>query len=185
MIGKKNVVFGFIFLTITASLGPYMVVNYETWNKTYADKQPIIGKLQQLKANDFELDLEPLAPEEIAKANTDGVLIINQLINAETEIDFIKGGPHAHGNLEAVLNIIVGIVLCFLGCSTKIKQAISWMFIVGTLMHSGLLIFERVFQMPWASTLLNTGIGPVLILLGLLLTGVMAALSLRGEIVRD
>jgi hypothetical protein len=185
MIGKKNIVFGFIFLVFTASLGPYMVVNYDTWTKTYVDKQGIIGPLQELKSNEFEKDLEPIDPAEHAKLNTNGILILNQLINAETEIDQIKGGPHAHGNLESVLNIIVGIVLGFLACSRKIKQAISWMFIIGTIMHSGMLFFERVFQQQWASTLLGTGIGPILILAGLLLVGVMAALSFQEQIVRD
>lgn len=185
MIGKKNIVFGFLFLVITASLGPYMVFNYGTWTKTNQDKQPIIGKLQELKANDYELDLEPVDPGVHAKLNTDSILILNQLINAETEIDYIKGGPHAHGNLESVLNILVGIVLGFLACGRLVKQAISWMFIIGTLMHSGMLFLERVFHIPWASTLLETGIGPVLILLGLLLTGIMAALSFQERILRD
>lgn len=185
MIGKKNIVFGFIFLVFTAALGPYMVVNYETWTKTYGDKQGIIGPLQELKSNDFEMDLEPVPAEDIAKMNTSGILILNQLVNAETEIDLIKGGPHAHGNLEAVLNIIVGIVLGFLACGALIKQIISWMFIIGTIMHSGMLIFERVFQHEWASMLLNTGIGPVSILAGLLLTGVMVALSYQEQVMRD
>ena len=185
MIGKKNIVFGFIFLVFSASLGPYMVVNYETWTKTYGDKQGIIGPLQELKSNDFEMDLDPVPAEDIAKMNTNSILILNQLVNAETEIDLIKGGPHAHGNLEAVLNIIVGIVLGFLACGSLIKQIISWLFIVGTLMHSGMLFFERVFQYEWASMLLNTGIGPVSILLGLLLTGVMVALSFQEQIMRD
>ncbi|MDH5544590.1 MAG: hypothetical protein OEZ43_03290 [Gammaproteobacteria bacterium] len=185
MVGKKNIVFGFLFLVITASLGPYMVTNYGTWTKSYTDKQGIVGKLQELKANEYEMDLEPVDPGKHARLNTDSILILNQLINAETEIDMIKGGPHAHGNLEALLNIAVGVVLCFLACGRLIKQAISWMFILGTLMHSGLLFFERVFQHEWAGTLLQTGIGPVLILLGLLLTGIMAALSLQEQPLRD
>jgi hypothetical protein len=33
--------------------------------------------------------------------------------------------------------------------------------------------------------ILNTGAGPALILLGLLLTGIAAAIGFRGELVRD
>lgn len=185
MIGKKNIVFGFLFLVITASLGPYMVLNYGTWTKANQDKQPVLSELQTIKADSYEKDLEPISAEDLAKLNTEGLLMINRLINAETEIDFIKGGPHAHGNLEAVLNIIVGIVLGFLACKPIMKQIISWLFILGTLLHSGLLIFERVFFMEWASVLLNTGLGPVMILAGLLLTGIMAAKGFEGRLVKD
>lgn len=185
MIGKKNIVFGFLFLVITASLGPYMVLNYGTWTQANLDKQPILGDLQNLKANDFEKDLEPLSADQIARLNTDAILIINRLINAETEIDFIKGGPHAHGNLEALLNIAVGVVLCFMACRPLIKQVISWLFILGTLLHSGVLIFERVFQMEWASTVLGTGLGPIMILAGLFLMGIMAAIGFEGRVIKD
>jgi len=100
---------------------------------------------------------------------------MNAVSAQEFAIDYIKGGPHAHGNLEALLNIAVGLTLGFLAVGTLFKQIISWCFILGTLFHSGLLYLERVFQLEWAGSLLGTGIGPVLLLVGLLLTGVAAA----------
>ena len=99
----------------------------------------------------------------------------------ESNIDRIKGGPHAHGNLEALLNIVVGIAICFLAVAVWLKQLISWLFIVGTIMHSGMLFLSRVFEMSWANTLLETGMGPVCILAGLLLAAVAAAIGFKDQ----
>lgn len=185
MIGKKNIVFGFIYLAFTAALGGVMIDMYQDFGTATQEKQATVGRLQSLKGNNFEEELEPLTAMQIAKANTDGILSINKLNNTELGIDMIKGGPHAHGNLEALLNIVVGIVLCFLSVSTKMKQLLSWLFILGTVLHSGMLYLERVFDQAWAASVLNTGIGPYMILAGLLLTGIVAIKHLSSEIVRD
>ena len=188
MIGKKNVVFGFLFLVLTAALGPLMVIKYQDWGVANGEKQGVVSKLQQLKAGDYQEDpdtLEDLSAKQLAIANTESILAMNKLAATEFGIDYIKGGPHAHGNLESLLNIVVGIALCFIAAPVLLKQLASWAFIIGTLMHSGLLYFERVFQSPWASTILASAIGPILILLGLLLMGILAAKGFKGETVRD
>jgi len=187
MIGKKNIVFGFIFLFCTASLGPYMVLMYQdqeagSFADSSAKKQTHVGRLQALKTNEFEEDLEELEASTIAKANTDGVLAINQLNNAEFSIDHIKGGPHAHGNLEALLNIVAGVVLCFIAVAPLLKNIVSWMLIIGTIMHSGMLYLERVFELSWATTLLETGIGPVLLLAGFLAMGILTLIGFENRI---
>lgn len=185
MIGKKNVAFGFLFLVFTAALGPYMVQKYQTFFEVMGEKQQSVGRLQALSQNNFEEDLEALNAEQIAKANTAGILTLNKLGNVQLDINMIKGGPHAHGNLEALLNIAVGLALSFVAVSALFKQVISWTFIVGTLLHSGMLYLSRVFNQGWAETLLNTGIGPVLILLGLLLMGIAVIRGFEGRFVRD
>jgi hypothetical protein len=188
MIGKKNVVFGFLFLVTTAALGPLMVFKYQEWGMANAEKQVAVGKLQQLKAGDYAEDPNTLAeldPKQLAVANAEAIIAMNKVGAIEFGIDSIKGGPHAHGNLESLLNIVVGIVLCFIAAPVLWKQVVSWMFIIGTVMHSGMLYLERVFEISWAGTLLGTGIGPGLIIAGLLLAGLLAAKGFRGEIVRD
>jgi len=185
MIGKKNVVFGFLYLVLTASLGIVMVNMYEDFGTAMQEKQASVGRLQQLKQNSFEEELEPLNARQIATANTDGILSLNKLRNTEMAIDSIKGGAHAHGNLEALLNIVAGLALCFIAAATWLKQLISWLFILGTLLHSGMLYLGRVFDMAWADSLLGFGIGPGMILAALLLTGIAAAMGLRGEIIKD
>ena len=188
MVGKYNIVFGFLFLATTAALGPLMVQMYEDWGAANGEKQEVVGTLQQLKAGDFAENpetLEDLTAKQLAIANSESILAMNKVNAAEFEIDYIKGGPHAHGNLEALLNIVVGLALCFIAAPLRMKQVVSWMFIIGTLMHSGMFYLERVFMQSWAGTLLNTGIGPILILLGLVLMGVLAAKGFKGELVRD
>jgi len=184
MVGKKNIVFGFLFLASTAALGPLMVVKYDDWGVANTEKQQMVGKLQELRASDYEEDLETLedlSSKQLAIANTEAIISMNKVGANEFGIDFIKGGPHAHGNLEALLNIVVGVVLCFIAAPLMLKQVVSWMFIIGTLMHSGLLYLERVFMQEWASIWLNTAIGPVLILLGLVLMGAMSFKGFKGE----
>lgn len=188
MVGKKNIVFGFLFLATTAALGPLMVFMYTTWGEANAEKQQVVGRLQQLKAGDYAEDpetLEELSPRQLAETNSEAILAMNKVAANEFAIDYIKGGPHAHGNLESVLNILVGLVLCFIAAPRVWKQAVSWIFIVGSLMHSGLLYLERVFDLAWAGTLLNTGIGPALILIGLVMTGGLAFVGLGDKTVRD
>ena len=185
MIGKKNIVFGFIFFACTASLGSVMVEMYQDYGVAAGEKQAAVGRLAQLKTDGFEEELEPLNAKQIAMANTDGILSISKLSNVEFGIDYIKGGPHAHGNLEALLNIVAGFILCFVSIAAWQKQALSWGFIAGTVLHSGMMFLERVFGMAWAGTILETGIGPILILASLFFMGVAVAKGFQSEMVKD
>ncbi|MDH5407136.1 MAG: DUF423 domain-containing protein [Gammaproteobacteria bacterium] len=183
MIGKKNVVFGFLYLVLTASLGPYMVVNmFPDMGAAAQEKQAKVGRLQALKENNFEENLEPLKDGAIARANTEGLLAFNKLYNARQPIDGMKAGPHAHGNLEAVLNILAGLALCFIAVSPMFKQLISWVFIAGAVLHSGVL-YALAFGIEWVSIV--RPLGPWLVLLGLLLIGIAALMGFKGELVKD
>lgn len=181
MEGKKNIVFGFLFLVITASLGPYMVVTLlPDVEKAALEKQKVLSDLQLVVSSDFENleTLDTMTADEIAKANSEAILALNTNLNARISVDTIKGGPHAHGNLEALLNIVVGMILGLLTISSLFKQIISWIFIAGTIMHAG-MAFLGVFGFGWAGMLLGTGIGPVLILLGLFLMGLATFFSYK------
>lgn len=179
MIGKKNIVFGFLFLVLSAGLGPLMVNMYADFGTAAGEKQQTVGRLQTMQQNEFEEELEPMSADQIARANTQGILSLNKLFNTELAIDQIKGGPHAHGNLESLLNIAVGITIGFLVVASWLKQLISWLFIIGTVMHSGMLYLSTVFDMLWAETLLQTGIGPICILAGLLITGISCIIGYK------
>ena len=79
MEGKKNIVFGFLFLVITASLGPYMVVTLlPDVEKASSEKQKVLSDLQLVVISEFENTetLEEMTAEEIAKA----LMIISDLV---------------------------------------------------------------------------------------------------------
>ncbi|HKK14479.1 MAG TPA: hypothetical protein VKA14_07430 [Gammaproteobacteria bacterium] len=187
MIGRKNIVFGFLYLVLTAALGPYMITQlFPAVQQAQVQKQKVMGDLQLSASAGFENQntLAPMTGAEIGKADAHALLALNKVLNAQAPIDAIKGGPHTHGNLESVLNIVVGLVLCFIAAAPLVKQAVSWIFILGALLHSGML-YLQAFDVSWAGAVLNTGVGPGLILVGLLVAGVVAGFGFRGELVRD
>ena len=182
MIGKKNIAFGFLYLVATAALGPYMIANtLGDIDNAYVEKQGPVQRLQSLKTNNFEEELEPLSADQIAKANTGGILALNKIINLQNPQSFMRT-VHAHGNLEAVLNILAGLALCFIGVAKIFKQVISWLFIAGALLHSGML-YLAAFGQSWAFMPLQAG--PWLVLLALLLMGVATIMGFRGQLVSD
>jgi len=186
MIGKKNVVFGFLMLVVTAALGPYMAVKYVPGvDEARVVKQEKVGRLQQLQESNFEEDLQALPIDAVAKANTAGILALNLLYNAQAPIDAIKSGPHAHGNLEALLNIAAGIALCFIAVAPLFKQIVSWLFILGALLHSGVLYLVVALDQYWVLPVMKSGIGPVLVLAALLSIGVAAFVGFKGQPVKD
>jgi len=182
MIGKRNIAFGFLYLVATAALGPYMIINTSAdIEKAYVDKQGPVQRLQDLKTNNFEEELEPLKADAIAKANTAGILAMNNILNLQNPQGFMRS-VHAHGNLESVLNIIAGLALCFIAVAKVFKQVISWLFIAGALLHSGML-YLGAFGQSWAFKLLP--VGPWLVLAALLTIGIATVIGFRGEIVKD
>lgn len=189
MIGKKNIVFGFLWLVLTAALGPYMINQYfGDLRGAQQVRMEKIGALQSAADAGFEMNLEKMSAEDIGKANTGAILALSGLLNAQEPINSVKGGPHTHGNLEAVLNILAGFLLMFLAVPRALKQAISWIFILGAVLHSGLLYLAMAVQVGWAAALLGTPVavaGPALVLLGLLLAGIAAAMGLRARPVED
>lgn len=189
MIGKKNIVFGFLYLVLTAALGPMMIFKYfGDVDAAETAKQQKVGALQQAVESGFEVDLEPMTATQIAKTNSQAILALSARFNSQAPIEAIKSGPHTHGNLEALLNIAVGFLLCFLAIHRNFKQAISWIFIIGAVLHSGLLYLAVALEFPWAVSLLNSPlapVGPVLILIGLALAGVAAILGFRGTVETD
>lgn len=190
MIGKKNIAFGFLYLVLTASLGPYMIVTqYPAVAKAGAVRQAKLSALQQAASNGFlDNNLNTMTPKQIAQANTGAILALSASLNSEALIDAIKGGPHSHGNLEALLNVAAGVVLCFLAIPVWFKQTISWVFIAGALLHSGMLYLAVALQWGWANAWMASpfaAVGPVLVLAGFGLIGIATIIGFRGELVRD
>jgi putative flippase GtrA len=65
------------------------------------------------------------------------------------------------------------------------KQIISRLFILGTLLHSGVLYLVVMFDQYWAVAILQSGVGPFMILAGLAAIGVAAIIGFRSEPVKE
>jgi uncharacterized membrane protein YgdD (TMEM256/DUF423 family) len=163
--GKKNVVFGLFYLVLTALLGPYMATTF-------------FGPLQEAErahtaaVSELNRAVEAGIEGQIVQAQSDAILSLNRQQTAAEPIEHIKSGPHAHGNLEALLNIVVGILIGYLVVAPAWKETISWLFIGGAVLHSGMLYLGSVLGQGWAWGVLGTGIGPIMLLAGLLAAGV-------------
>jgi hypothetical protein len=179
MIGKKNIVFGFIYLALTAAVGAVMILgHFDARSAAETNKRVQLGVLQQIVVDDYEVNLEQVTPLELAKTNSQAILAISNRINAQKPINTLSSGAHTHGTADALLNIAAGFMLLFLAAPAWLKQTISWMFICGAVLHSGMLFLVSVLGQTWASYLLNGppgAIGRGLTLAGLVLAGIAAA----------
>lgn len=57
----------------------------------------------------------------------------------ESPAHHVLGAAHAHGNLESVLNIVIGYILCQLEAAGGLASVASILLIIGALFHSGML----------------------------------------------
>jgi len=185
-IAKVNITFGFLFFIFSAGIGPYMVSQIldQTSNRNLAStaKLTALGKIQTLQSNGFkgDLDDEPVLAN-VGTVLANGIRAINGEIVALDKFASLKTA-HAHGNLESILNIVVGLVLLFMTGPLIVRQCIGLTFVVGTILHSGLMyiVFYPPFNQPsWAMSLFQTGLGPILILIGLASMAVTTALWLK------
>ena len=189
MIGKKNIVFGFLFLVFTAAIGPYIALKMmPALGSAGEQKRAVLGDLQKQVAAKFKDEIEDTAmpAAKIQMLLAKALLAVNAPLNERDSINRVKD-VHVHGNLESVLNILAGIVLCFLAAPALIKQLISWLFIAGTLLHSGMAYLARApfFDMAWAEKVLGYGVGQLMILTALLLAAIASIIWLRPKIVED
>ena len=93
-IGKKNMLFGFIYMIVTVGLGMLLANKLGGSDPQWFDS------------------------------------MTRKLLKT----------AHVHGNLEAVLNVIIGFVICRYGSPTRaISRAASVLAINGAIFHSGML----------------------------------------------
>ena len=76
---------------------------------------------------------------------------------------------HVHGNMESVLNILIGYLLCRLALDAWIAKTVSVLLIVGALFHSGMLYLAGL-GVAFAPAL--TPIGGIAVITSILLMGI-------------
>ena len=126
MVGKKNMVFGFVYFLATLAVGMYL-------------------------ANELSLgDAEFAASETRSAIRT----------------------AHAHANMESVLNIVIGYLLCRLALAAWLAKTVSVLLIIGALTHSGALLLGR-FGMEAALMLAPVGALSLVAVMALMGFGVL------------
>ncbi len=154
MDGRLNVIFGFCYLVFTIVLGPLVLV------PRAGENLEAMGELASKASS---------VPQDELLHGVVGYL--SQLSGSH----FLASAVHGHGNLEALLNIVVGLVLLRLTLPGVYKLVAGLLFVVGTLLHSGMLYLYGVFGVGWAT--MFTKFGAISIVAGVVL---MAALSILG-----
>lgn len=82
---------------------------------------------------------------------------------------------HVHGNVEALLNVIIGYLLCRLSLASWIAKAASVILIIGAVFHSGMLYLSGL-GVGFASNFVP--VGAIALVLSMLLMGI-GVLKLR------
>ncbi len=173
MNGKINIVFGFLYLASTAVLGPAVIVPGKGENMAaLMETNKVVAEVKQ--------DVEGGASgEEVSKKLAPAVVGIMDHIEREGRLAFVSSAAHAHGNLEALLNIVVGVVLSMLSIQMMYKSLLGAFFIVGAVFHSGMLYLAAVFGQHWATNF--TMIGAVALIAGLILMAIASFVGLRAK----
>ena len=176
MVGKKNILFGLIYFIATAALGMIMSSNLAEVGEARGERAEKMSTLEQQLQSGFMMADNP------AQVTGEAILAMNNHLKVEeNKINSIKGGPHTHGNLESLTNIVIGVLLIFLAVPVALKQVISWLFLIAAVFHSGMLYLGVVFGQGWAMTVLGTGIGPIAFLAGLALAAVAVIMGLKPQ----
>lgn len=172
---KRNIISGLLLLFLAMMIGPYMV---------------FVGRDGRTEARDAvgaamaELGEASAAYEESAgDAATAGNLAASaanaQL--AQAAYDRVSGArgrykvAHVHGNLEGVLNIVVGLFLGLIAVSEGYRLAASWLLIAGSWLHGGALVLSN-FGLEFMR--MGLTVGAALLVLGVL--SVLVGVAWKG-----
>lgn len=167
MTGKINIVFGFLYLALTAVLGPaHLVPQLYEGRGVMQETAAAVEEVKKATAEDGD-------PAVLAGKNSAAITGLFDAMRAE----HLSGkGAHSHGNLEALLNIVAGLVLLTLAVPCSFKALLTILFLAGAVFHSGMLYLGSVLGASWAYKLLI--IGEVSLIAGLVLMGVAAVIGI-------
>jgi len=141
---NKNVLSGLLLFSISILIGPFLMGPFSenelmpAMMKQFTEARELQGALA---------GFDEAADDAAKAAAADNVAIAA----GKTTIEGLKAGQvddrwgnfkfsHAHGNLQGILNILVGLVLAQLVIAVKFREVISWLFIAGSWGHAGFFI---------------------------------------------
>lgn len=175
---KRNVISGLLLFSLSILLGPYMTVVLR--GSAEAPKAEYTASLQALESarkayQDEGGESEPgAAAANLAAASSQVLVAKAALEKTQTFMGHVRSS-HAHGNLEGILNIVVGLFLGLVAVSTRVRAAISWLFVAGSWSHGGFLVLSKyglVFLLPFVK------FGALILLAGLF--SLVASVLMKG-----
>lgn len=185
---NKNVLSGLLLFSVSILIGPWLMMSFAkdqlgpAGMAVFTEARGLQGALAEVEGAGDEV-AKAAATEKVAVAA--GKTTIEQIIYGQVESRWGNFKfSHAHGNLEGILNILMGFVLIQLAIAAKFREVISWLFIVGSWTHAGFFIAGNflVSVNPGIGRffLVNGKYGGVLLILALWLTVVALVMHMRG-----
>lgn len=184
---NKNVLSGLLLFSISILIGPFLMGPFseDTYGparmKVFTEARELQGALAGFEEAEDEM-AQAAAADQVAVAA------------GKTTIEGLKFGSvedrwgnfkfsHAHGNLQGILNILMGLVLAQLAIAVKFREVISWLFIAGSWGHSGFFIAGNFLITENRDIafffLTNTKFGGGMLILGLWLTAIAMIMHMR------
>lgn len=164
---KQNIIAGLLLFCVSIVLGPYMMRSLQQEEAQVAantELREAFGALSAArKAGETPANTEQT--ETTTSLNKATARAATAHVNY-TFASFRKSHitmTHAHGNLQGMFNILVGLFLARIAISRWQLQVISWGMITGSWIMVGALMLGNMFGQRWAFQAIAPG-GTVLIL---------------------
>ncbi len=171
---RQNIISGLLLFFAAVMLGPYMIL---TLGHNEESREEALNRAAQelsstLQSYDEQgINAEGRSADDLAVAAARALSVQFAGAEAEKREHDIKVA-HAHGNLEGLLNVLIGLFLMGLAVSNWFKQLISWLFIVGSWLHGGSMVLAS-WGLGFMTNLLPIGAPLLVIALVLLIIAVV------------
>jgi len=173
---KQNIIAGLLLFCLSITLGPYMMRSLPNEESQVAARTELREAFAELRAAQDALEgdnVEQVADIANAAARAARAHVNNEFAGFRADnIAF----THAHGNLQGMLNILIGLFLGRLAVHALARQIISWGFIAGAWVMSGSLFLGNMMGQFWALQYMIWGGGILIVSL----IGLTLAVIIRG-----
>ncbi|MFQ5534972.1 MAG: hypothetical protein ACE5EM_09155 [Sphingomonadales bacterium] len=142
---KRNIISGLLLFSLSVLIGPYLVMfGGEQRSEARQELRTVIGQVSEAvtaheKASAAADADNAGATSDLAAASGKFPLAWAAHAGANARWDGFKVA-HAHGNLEGVINIVIGLFLGLIAVGEGYRLAASWLLIAGSWLHGGALV---------------------------------------------
>ncbi len=140
---SRNIKSGLLLFMISILFGPFMV--YNAFEAVGEARGAHGVALEELGAASTAYEAAKggegaaAASEALSAASARATFAQADLAEVQARVNRLKVS-HSHGNLEGLLNVIVGLILGAVAIGVRAQTIISWGFVVGSWTHGGALV---------------------------------------------